>query len=147
MWKYGLIFFVPHSSNTISEKTFSNHQQPLIQRAVWVNRPVCELSYRICKSMHWCSRNSCIKLLKCFTCMHHWIWFDRHLGERVSRSTLSEILFAALGYFPASREQTLKQAVLCWKWMAKLPVDYCNKIAEGRGGADIHFTGAEWNHC
>lgn len=37
--------------------------------------------------------------------------------------------------------------------MAKLGVDYCNRIAGGGqgiaerkgGGADIHFTGAEWN--
>lgn len=65
--------------------------------------------------------------------MHYWIWFDRHLGEHVPHSTSSEVLFAALGRGPAGRAQTLKQAVLYWKWMAKLGVDYCNKIAEGRG--------------
>lgn len=70
------------------------------------------------KSVLWCSHNSCIKVLRVFTCMHHWIWIDSHLGERVPHSTSPGFLFATLGHGPAGRRKTLKQAGFCWnEWL------------------------------
>lgn len=70
------------------------------------------------KRVLWCSHNSCIKVWRVFTCMHHWIWIDSHLGERVPHSTSPGFLFATVGHGPAGRRKTLKQAVFCWnEWL------------------------------
>lgn len=114
-----MVSFILHASNTISEKTLFNHQLPSHPKSCVLTGLFVSYLTGFAKA---CSHSRCAKVLKFFTCMHHWIWFDRHLGERVPHSTISEVSFAALGHGPAAQSKLWNRLCcaenewLTWEW-------------------------------